>query len=70
MSEGRHNCNYDGDTELPHDGYGAAVTTCIEDEEGKFWVANGEYGTQVFYCPFCGAKAPTEPIPYTYERSA
>lgn len=27
---------------------------------GQFWVSNGEYGTQVNYCPKCGAKAPVQ----------
>lgn len=35
-------------------GYGQAVDTCFEEEGGELWVANGEYCSQVNYCPFCG----------------
>jgi hypothetical protein len=51
--------------ELPQGAYGAAVTTCVEDEAGRFWVSNQdmygnlEYASQVNFCPFCGVKAPT-----------
>lgn len=48
-----HECKGD----LPEDGYGAAIYICHEDSNGKFWVGNGEYGSQVNFCPFCGAKA-------------
>lgn len=41
--------------------YGEAVEDCHEDERGFFWVGNGEYGTPVEFCPFCGAKAPRDP---------
>ena len=44
----------------PQDGYGEAVDGCYGTDEGEFWVGNGEYGTQVNYCPACGAKAPTQ----------
>lgn len=39
--------------------YGCAIMNCEEDEEGHFWVGNGEYDSQVNYCPQCGEKAPT-----------
>lgn len=42
------------------DGYGEAVTSCIETDIGEFWVGNGEYGSRVNYCPFCGEKAPVQ----------
>jgi len=38
---------------------GPAIEECDEREDGSFWVGNSEYGSQVNYCPFCGAKAPT-----------
>lgn len=41
-------------------GYGEAVTTCTEGEAGEFWVGNGEYGSRVNFCPFCGEKAPSQ----------
>jgi len=43
--------------ELPKDGYGAAINICIELKNGELWVGNGEYGSQVNYCPFCGKEA-------------
>ena len=42
---------------LPSSGYGAAISYCIEDEDGKFWVGHGEYESQVNYCPICGLSA-------------
>ena len=35
---------------------GEAVCECYE-ENGKLFVVNGEYKSQVNYCPFCGYKA-------------
>jgi|TARA_Y100000310_G_scaffold157160_1_gene156556 hypothetical protein len=35
---------------------GRAVTVCFENENGMF-VCNGEYISQVNYCPFTGKKA-------------
>lgn len=45
--------------ELPHSFhlYGPAVEDCFEDEDGRLFVDNGEYGSQVNYCPVCGYKA-------------
>lgn len=40
-------------------GFGDAIDDCAEDDQGRFWASNGEYGSQVNYCPVCGAKAPT-----------
>jgi len=37
-------------------GYGQAIDVCWE-EEGELWASNGEYSTQVNFCPFCGYKA-------------
>ena len=39
---------------------GPAITYCYEEGgkyEGCFWVGNGEYESQVNFCPFCGEKA-------------
>lgn len=44
----------------PEDGYGVAIEYCFEHDDGTFWVGNGEYGSQVNYCPYCGAKAPKQ----------
>lgn len=43
------------------DGHGPAVTSCTEDEQGRFWAGNDEYGSWVKFCPFCGAKSPVAP---------
>ncbi|KKM86038.1 hypothetical protein LCGC14_1283020 [marine sediment metagenome] len=45
---------------VPHAIYGPAIDVCIEEENGKYWVDNDEYSSQVNYCPFCGSKAPTQ----------
>jgi len=37
--------------------YGAAIIECAEDLEGRLFVENGEYGSQVNYCPMCGYEA-------------
>jgi hypothetical protein len=42
---------------------GPAVTMCYEDAEGRLWVTNEEYITQVNFCPFCGYEAPNQ-IPW------
>ena len=48
-------------------GYGAALCDTIDyDAETGLWVAgNGEYGTAVRYCPWCGLKlaSPGQPVP-------
>lgn len=36
---------------------GSAVTECSEDEDGTLWAGNGEYESQVNFCPGCGYKA-------------
>ncbi len=42
---------------LPNDAYGAAIDSCIEDSKGELWVDNGEYASQVNFCPYCGYRA-------------
>jgi len=39
---------------------GGAVEECFENENGQLWVSNGEYCSQVNYCPYCGFKAPRQ----------
>jgi hypothetical protein len=41
----------------PEEGYGAAIESCDEHQDGTLWVGNGEYGSQVNYCPVCGYEA-------------
>lgn len=42
---------------LPDALYGPALTYCLEDEYHRLWVDNGEYKSQVNYCPYCGYRA-------------
>lgn len=37
--------------------YGAAITACSETLSGELWAGNGEYSSQVSFCPYCGFKA-------------
>jgi hypothetical protein len=48
---------HDCEGELPKDGYGQAVSSCGENEDGSLWVSNDEYASQVNFCPYCGFKA-------------
>ncbi len=45
----------------PNGGHGPAVDSCHEDDDGRYWVGNDEYVSQVAFCPYCGAEAPTKP---------
>ncbi len=41
-------------------GHGRAIDAIIYYHEKKTWFAdNGEYGTGITYCPFCGLKLPS-----------
>jgi len=44
----------------PNDSFGTAISYTIIDEDGKMWVGNGEYESQVNFCPMTGKKAPTQ----------
>ena len=55
--ENGHLCS---DKRFPKAMHGAAITDCFEDTLGRLWAANGEYGTQVSFCPFCGHPAATK----------
>lgn len=37
--------------------YGPAIDDCFEDADGHLFISNGEYGSQVNFCPVCGYKA-------------
>ena len=37
--------------------YGCAIWVCYENELDELVVENGEYGSQVNYCPYCGYEA-------------
>ena len=45
---------------LDQDYYGPAITTSYE-QDGVIYVTNGEYLTQVNYCPFTGKKGAVTP---------
>ena len=55
-SLGGHRC----EESLPEAAYGKAITYCYEDVDGKLWVTNEEYASQVNFCPYCGFKARVE----------
>lgn len=59
MAAQEHQC----DMHTMDGGYGQAVGECYSDD-GHFWVSNGEYASQVNYCPACGAKAPLPAEPW------
>lgn len=40
-----------------HGSCGPAIDNCTEAEDGALWVDNGEYSSQVNFCPVCGRKA-------------
>ena len=44
----------------PSNLWGVAVEYTRIDKEGKMWIGNGEYETQVNYCPFTGDPAPKQ----------
>lgn len=46
-----------GEDELAVGRYGHAFSFCESDEDGRLWIDNEEYRSQVFYCPLCGIKA-------------
>lgn len=53
INDGKHYC----ELVSPKDIYGAAITEVYEDDDGRLWAGNGEYASQVNYCPVCGHKA-------------
>ena len=51
--------------------YGVAINYTRIDNEGKMWVGNNEYETQVNFCPWTGKPAPTQLVFIkTYESGA
>ena len=55
--------DYPVDDDRRHGPCGPAVEQILQDAEGRWWAGNGEYQTQVNYCPFCGRAAPTTTRP-------
>ena len=45
---------------VPEGLWGHAVRYTYIDENGKMWIGNGEYESQVNYCPVTGEPAPTQ----------
>lgn len=37
-----------------------AISYCYEDTDGKLWITNEEYASQVNFCPYCGYTAKVE----------
>jgi len=54
-SRGLHECK--GTLPQALYGYGEAVDGCFEEPDWRLWVTNGEYSSQVNFCPYCGYKA-------------
>lgn len=53
-----HNCcKFDSEVDL----YGAAVDRSYW-LGGQLWITNGEYASQVNYCPWCGKRAIEEAV--------
>jgi len=44
--EGLHYCEID----TPSHCYGECITSCEEDEDGRLFCSNGEYGSQINFC--------------------
>ena len=51
---GGHACRM---SKFPHRHCGPAVSHSRQDPDGTLWVDNGEYATQVNFCPCCGHAA-------------
>ena len=53
---------------MPKAAYGEAIRYCFEGEDGKLWITNEEYASQVNFCPYCGfeVKVRSEARPLTY----
>jgi len=37
--------------------YGNAISECMQEEDGTLTAGNGEYYSQVNFCPICGYEA-------------
>lgn len=46
----------------PYNLWGQAVDYVRIDDDGRMWIGNGEYETQVNFCPFTGTEAPNKLI--------
>ena len=57
---------YDGEAKCcgrifgPHKECGNAINYCYDLDDGTKWAGNGEYESQVNFCPYCGDPAATK----------
>lgn len=51
----KHHCK--APEKMKTDMHGGAIYNCMEDEDGTLWVDNGEYCSEVIFCPYCGFKS-------------
>jgi hypothetical protein len=58
-----YNLNY----KSPYKDWGSALTYVEVDKDGKMWIGNGEYSSQVNFCPFTGTPAPLQMKVIDYE---
>jgi len=47
---------------IPSGAWGDAVTYTRIDEDGKMWIGNNEYESQVNFCPVTGEPAPVQMV--------
>jgi hypothetical protein len=60
----KHECSlYDGGPNYDCGTFGHAIEGCYEKEDGTLWAGNGEYESQVSFCPYCGYQAKIKPNP-------
>lgn len=38
------------------EGFGPAIDSIDKFDDAGWWAGGGEYGSRIFYCPFCGEK--------------
>lgn len=57
-----HDCHVQDRHKLTHSGYGKACDPVVyyDKATAHWYVSNDEYATEVFFCPWCGEKMPTE----------
>ena len=48
--------------DFPSEKYGEAIKWCRGRDNGELWVDNGEYATQVNFCPKCGFEAESQVV--------
>jgi ribosomal protein L37E len=67
MENNLHKC--DAPTEAKYYIYGDAIYECYEHGDGTLRAGNGEYESQVDFCPYCGYSAKVKIKPYTNDRT-